>query len=120
MTLTEANLADIKRQLSSFALSYSGRDFSEMFMIFSTPWRLQFWNMYNFNTLRNLDALLQQTGISLQQVTAPVSGVISYAIDGYEQLEASQVTGKYLTVPITPEVMRSGQKQESMSRYTKW
>ena len=31
VTLTEANLADIKRQLSSFALSYSGRDFSEMY-----------------------------------------------------------------------------------------
>ena len=48
----------------------------------------------NFNSLGNLDALLQQTGISLQQVTAPVSGVISYAIDGYEQLEASQVTAE--------------------------
>ena len=93
VTLTEANLADIKRQLSSFALSYSGRDFSEMYDL-QYSLEAAVLEYVNFNSLGNLDALLQQTGISLQQVTAPVSGVISYAIDGYEQLEASQVTAE--------------------------
>lgn len=93
VTLTDANLADIKRQLSSFALSYSGRNFSEMYDL-QYSLEAAVLEYVNFNSLGNLDVLLQQTGISLQQVTAPVSGVISYAIDGYEDLEAAQVTAE--------------------------
>ena len=46
----------------------------------------------NFNALGNLDSIMQQAGASFVQVTAPVSGVVSYAVDGFEGLTADQVT----------------------------
>lgn len=91
--LTDSNLADIKRQLSSFVLGYSGLDFSEVYNL-QYSLEASVLEYVNFNSLGNLDALLQQTGISLQQVTAPVSGVVSYGIDGYEGLTAQSVTAE--------------------------
>ena len=41
------------------------------------------------------------------QVTAPVSGVVSYAVDGYEQLDALLRSRKApLTVPVIPRQLQ--------------
>lgn len=91
VSLTDANLVDIKRQLSSFSMNFDDQKFSE---IYDLQYSLEasVLEYVNFNSLGNLDALMEQTGITFQQVKAPVSGVVSYSIDGYESLEPSQVT----------------------------
>lgn len=90
-SLTEANMTDIKRQLSSFSLSYSDRMFDEIYDLRHSL-EAAVLEYVNFNTLGSLDALIEQTGITFQQVRAPVSGVVSYSIDGYEGLTADQIT----------------------------
>ena len=89
--LTDANLSDVKRQLSAFSMSYSDQKFE-------TTYDLQYsleaavLEYANFNALGNLDSIMQQAGASFVQVTAPVSGVVSYAVDGFENLTADQIT----------------------------
>lgn len=93
VTLTDSNLAEIKRQLSAFSMSYDNRKFSD---IYDLQYSLEasVLEYVNFNSLGNLDTLMQQTGITFQQVKAPVSGVVSYSIDGYEDLTAAQITAE--------------------------
>lgn len=87
----DANMTDIKRQLSSFSLSYTDRLFDEIYDLQHTL-EAAVLEYVNFNTLGSLDALIEQTGITFQQVRAPVSGVVSYSIDGYEGMTPSQIT----------------------------
>ncbi len=77
VTLTDANLADIKRQLSAFSMNYDNRKFDDMYDL-KYSLEAAVLEYVNFNSLGNLDALMQQTGITFKQVTAPVSGVVSY------------------------------------------
>lgn len=93
VTLTDANLSDIKRQLSAFSMNYSGMKFGNIYDLQHTL-EAAVLEYVNFNTLGNLDALLEQSGISFQQFKAPASGVVSYAIDGYESLDASQISAE--------------------------
>lgn len=88
VTLTDENLADIKRQLSAFSMSYDDIRFGE---IYDLQYSLEAAVMeyVNFNALGNLDALIAQAGANFQQVKAPVSGVVSYSIDGYENFDLS-------------------------------
>lgn len=93
VTLTDANLADIKRELSTFSMNFDGLRFGD---VYDLQYSLEaaVLEYVNFNSLGNLDALMQQTGVTFQQVSAPVSGVVSYSIDGFEDLDASGVTAE--------------------------
>lgn len=93
VTLTDANLSDIKRQLSAFSMNFSEERFEDIYDLQYTL-EAAVIEYVNFNALGNLDALVQQSGISFLQVKSPASGVVSYAIDGYESLEPSQVSGE--------------------------
>lgn len=90
ITLTDSNITDIKRQLSSFAMSWNHSDFSTIYNLYSTL-EATVLEYVNFNTVGSLDSLIEQSGASLQQVKAPESGVVSYAVDGYEDLLPEQV-----------------------------
>ncbi len=92
VVLTDENVADIKRQLSSFAAAWSDMDFDEVYNMYSTL-EASVLEYVNFNTVGSLDALMELAGASFHQVNAPESGVVSYAIDGYEDLQLSQIQG---------------------------
>ena len=91
MGLTDANLSDVKRQLSSFSMSYSDQKFENTYDL-QYSLEAAVLEYANFNALGNLDSIMRQAGASFVQVTAPVSGVVSYAVDGFESLTADQVT----------------------------
>ncbi len=91
VTLTDANYAEIKRQLSAFSIGYNQQNFNEVYDL-QYSLEASVLEYVNFNSLGNLDLLMQQTGITFQQVRAPVSGVVSYSIDGFESLTPDQVT----------------------------
>lgn len=91
VSLTDANLSDIKRQLNAFSMNYDDRNFGEIYDLQYTL-EAAVLEYVNFNALGNLDALMEQTGVTFQQVKAPVSGVVSYSIDGYEEFDLSQLS----------------------------
>lgn len=89
--LTDANLTDVKRQLSAFSMSYNDLKFGNTYDLQYTL-EAAVLEYANFNALGNLDAIMQQAGASFVQMTAPASGVVSYAVDGFESLTADQIT----------------------------
>lgn len=51
------------------------------------------WAEYmNFNALDGMDELLKERGINYQQVYADQPGIVSYAIDSYEGMTASDIS----------------------------
>ncbi len=107
--LTSENLTEIKRLLSSFALSYSNLSFDSVYSLKSTL-DASVSEYVNFNTLENLDNMMGQDGIVFLQVQAPVSGVVSYAIDQYEDLEASEITtSTFDRTGYSKEITKAGQ-----------
>ena len=46
----------------------------------------------NFNALDGMDELLKERGINYQQVYADQPGIVSYAIDSYEGMTASDIS----------------------------
>lgn len=91
VTLTDENLSDIKRQLSSFSTNFSKLKFGDIYDLQYTL-EATVLEYVNFNALGNLDALIAQNGISFQQGKTAASGVVSYAIDGFELLQPSEIS----------------------------
>ncbi|MDO5415724.1 MAG: HlyD family efflux transporter periplasmic adaptor subunit [Lachnospiraceae bacterium] len=89
--LSEENLLDLKKQLSSFSTSYQDESFQA---VYDTRYSLEalVLEYASFNALDNLSAMMDQAGVNFQQVRADQAGVISYAVDSYEDLEASQIS----------------------------
>ena len=88
--LPEENLADIKKQLSSYVLSRSDEDFGS---IYDTRYSLEAAVMEysSFSALDQLDKISQDSSLVFEQVRADISGVVSYGIDSYESLQPSDV-----------------------------
>ena len=108
--LTSDNLSEIKRQLSSFAMSYSDLDFDLGYSLRSSL-DASVSEYVNFNTLESMDSMMGQTGVMFWQVQAPVSGVVSYAIDQYEGLEAEQITAScFDRTGYSREITKAGQR----------
>ncbi len=109
---TEANLIDIKRQLSSFSAGWSDMHFDEMYGEQSSL-EAAVVEYANFNALGNLDTLTEEAGAAIYQVKASASGIVSYCIDGFEGMEASQVTeASFDRSNYTKEVTKAGRKVE--------
>ena len=89
--LSDENLSDLKKQLTSFCLSYSDDNFSA---VYDEKYALQasVAEYMNFNALDNMDALLKEKGITYNQIYSDKAGIISYALDSYEGMKASDVT----------------------------
>ena len=92
-TLTEENLKELKSRLTSYSLSMSEDDFSR---VYDEKYSLEAMVLeyVNFNALSSQGELEEALGTGFRQVRTPVSGVVSYAVDSFEDLEASQVTAE--------------------------
>lgn len=91
LELSQADMSDIKRQISSFSISFADEKFGELYDLEYTL-KAVVWDYVNANTLGNLEQILAQTNLTLQTVKAPVSGVFSNTIDGLESLKTDQLS----------------------------
>jgi hypothetical protein len=96
LTLTDSNIVDVKRQLVSFSTGWSDMDFDDVYDLQSTL-EASVLEYVNFNAVGNLDSLMEESGATFQQVRAPQSGVVSYAIDGFENIQAEQINAEAFT-----------------------
>ncbi len=89
--LAEDEVISVKKALSSFSLSYSDMDFEQ---VYDSKYSLDAMVMEyaNFNAVDTDEQLASQLGGSFSQITTPLSGVVSYSIDGYEELDATQIS----------------------------
>lgn len=91
VVLSSENLAELKKQLSSFSQTFSEENFRE---VYDTKNSLdsQVLEFVNVDTLRNLDSVIAEMGVSFEQVRSDASGVVSYAVDSMETMNPAQVT----------------------------
>lgn len=89
--LSDQDVAGIKKELSSFSQSYSDLKFDQ---VYDAKYSLDAMVLEytNFNSINSVEQLAQQLGGSFTQIRTPVSGVISYSIDGYEDLDPAQIS----------------------------
>ncbi len=89
--LSDQDLSNIKRALSSFSLSYSDENFDQ---IYDAKYSLDSMVLEyaNFNSLNMDELLVQQLGGNFSQIKSSVSGVVSYSVDGYEGMDPTAVT----------------------------
>lgn len=92
-TLSEEDLSDISKHLATYSLSYSNERFED---VYDTKYSLEALVLEHasFNTLDNQEELIKQLGGNFKQVHTPVSGIISYAVDSYEDLDISQISAE--------------------------
>lgn len=90
-SISEEGLENLKRQLSSFSLSYDDDRFD---MVYDVKYSLEaaVLEYANLGAMENLDALMRENGITFKQVFADQSGVVSYGIDGLEAVTPETVT----------------------------
>ncbi len=91
--LSQENLSDLKKQLTSFVLSFRNDNFAA---IYDNRYDLEnsVMEYASFSALDQLDQLASQAGVSFQQVTSDVSGVVAYGFDSYEGVRPEDVTAE--------------------------
>lgn len=89
--LNEENIQDLKKQLTSYSLTFDDENFRS---VYDRKYSLEalVLEYTSFNALGNLDALMEQAGVNFYQVRSDQAGVISYAVDSYETLELTQIS----------------------------
>ena len=89
--INDEGLYDIKKQLSAFSLSYNDDRFGS---VYDAKYAVEatVLEYSNFSSMENMDALMKEKGVSFQQVRADRAGVISYAIDSYEDLTENEIS----------------------------
>ncbi len=91
--LSEQNLRELKTRLNSFSGSYNGTEFTKVYDSMDSIQSVLS-EYTSLNMLDNLDGSLESQGISFTQVTAPVTGVISFNVDSYEDKTPEQLTAE--------------------------
>lgn len=89
--LSDENLLDLRKKLSSFCLEYQDVSFGSVYNM-KTTMESAIREYVNFNVGSDLETLMAQSGISFVQVRAEEAGVISYEIDNFESLSASEIS----------------------------
>lgn len=113
VSLSAENLADLKKQLSSFCLSYNDQRFES---VYDAKYSLQasVAEYMNFNALGDMDAQLQAQGINYKQISAPQPGIISYVTDSFEGVAPEEVTAdSFDRSQYTRQVGRAGELIEA-------
>jgi hypothetical protein len=90
-TLSSENLSTLKKQLTGFSLTYNDNQFHTVYDAKYTL-EAEVMEFMNFNDLDNLDTLMEEAGLNFQQIKSDRAGVLSYGIDSYEGLNASDVS----------------------------
>lgn len=113
VSLSAENLADLKKQLSSFCLSYNDQRFES---VYDAKYSLQasVAEYMNFNVLGDMDAQLQAQGINYKQISTPQPGIISYVTDSFEGVAPEEVTAdSFDRSQYTRQVGRAGELIEA-------
>lgn len=112
-SISAENMSDLKKQLSSFCLSYNDKRFDS---VYDAKYTLQasVTEYMNFGALGDMDAQLQAQGINYQQISTSQPGIVSYITDSFDNVAPEDVTadsfdrGKY-----TRQVGRAGELVEA-------
>ena len=89
--LSSEQVADIRYKLSDFSQSFKNINYSDLY---NTKISLDAATLEysSISSTQDLDSVLSQLGINYSRISADKAGVVSYSIDGYENLTPDAVT----------------------------
>lgn len=92
-TLSDQNVRDLKSRLTSFSSSYQPVSFSSVYDN-RDYLRSSLSEFSSLNVMDALDQTLRDNGITFTRVTSPMTGVVSFNIDSYENRTPQSVTAE--------------------------
>lgn len=107
--LSKENLYSLKKELSSFSQTFSDRQFKT---VYDTKYSLdsEVLEYANVDALKNLDSVIDELGVNFEQIRSDDAGIVSYSIDGLEELTPAQVTADLFEKSgYTKNMIKSGQ-----------
>lgn len=108
VALSKENLSALKKQLSSFSQTFTDDGFTS---VYDTKYSLdsQVLEYVNVDTLKNLDSVIAELGVSFEQVRSDEAGIVSYTIDSMETLTPEQITAEHFDKSAyTKSIVKSG------------
>ncbi len=90
-TLTEENLKELRNELFLFDKNFDLMDFSSIYDVQTELDNILF-ELINLETMNGIGSSDGSEGIIFDRCYAPYSGVVMYAMDGYENLQENIVT----------------------------
>lgn len=111
-SISAENMSDLKKQLSSFCLSYNDKRFDS---VYDAKYTLQasVTEYMNFNALGDMDAQLKAQGINYKQISTSHPGIISYITDSFDGVDPESVTAdSFDRSKYTRKVGRAGELVE--------
>lgn len=92
--LKEADLTELKKDISTYCMSYHAMDFDEIYN-FKVDLDYAVLELAGQNTIANLDQLLKDGGMGFfKKYTADATGTVAYYTDGMEQLTREQISAE--------------------------
>ncbi len=88
--LSDSDLSEIKKSLTSYSLAYNDNRFGN---VYDVEYSLESLIMEysNFGAMSQGEDLAEKLGGNFKQLKAPVSGIVSYAVDSYENLDETSI-----------------------------
>ena len=115
ISLSEDSLSDLKKQLSSFVLSFQNQDFGTIYDA-RISLEASVMEYSSFSALDQLDKLAEQSGAVFEQVRSDSSGVVSYGFDSYENMNTADVeASSFDRTAYTKSINKSGKLIDSGS-----
>ena len=90
-TLSDENISKLKKNLNTFSAGYSDNNFASVYTTkaFLNTTLIDY---ASYADSAALEEAMANAGISYSKVTSPVSGDVTFDIDGYEGISAEEVT----------------------------
>lgn len=110
--LSKENVAALKKELSSFSQTFTNQ---KLHTVYDVRYSLEseVLEYVNVDALKNLDSTIEEMGVNFVQVRSDDAGIISYCIDGMEELSPRQVTKEMFDKSAYKRnIIRSGQLVE--------
>lgn len=94
-SLSDADLSELKTEITSFTSRFDRTEFADVYN-FKYSMEGTALKLSNYNVLANADALNDASGTALINYrNADKSGIVTYSIDGYEELKLEDMTAEY-------------------------
>lgn len=94
-SLSDADLSELKSEITAFASRFDRKQFTDVYN-FKYGVEGTVLKLANYNILENVSALNDASGTALiNYCYAAKSGIVTYSVDGYENLKLEDMTAEY-------------------------
>ncbi|MCI6553994.1 MAG: hypothetical protein MR430_10750 [Lachnospiraceae bacterium] len=95
-SLSDSDLSELKTEITGFVSTFSPKNFNSIYdFVYDMEGTVL--KLANYNILESITTL-QESGLTglVKQCTSPLSGIVVYAVDGYEEITLEQMNSELM------------------------